>query len=76
LGAVLFYLLEGIPLYNSRYPHEIIKMHINNPIPKIARQVSQEIEEFIYKMLSKDPLLRPDAVEVVNKMELFIKKES
>jgi serine/threonine-protein kinase len=76
LGAVLFYLLEGKPLYKSRNVAEIIKMHTKKPIPNIKRPITSELAQFVYKMLSKNPEIRPDALEVINKMEFFMTKES
>lgn len=72
LGAVLFYLVEGKPLYDSKNPHEIMYMHLNSPVPAIKAKVPEELKKFIYRMLKKDPVYRPNAHEVVEKMRAFL----
>lgn len=72
LGAVSFYLIEGKPLYNSRNPYELMNMHMNFPVPQITEVVPVDLKEFIYRMLGKDPAIRPYANEVVEKMRYFL----
>lgn len=74
LGAVLYYLVEGKPPYDAQNPIEILKMHQKNPIPEITAPIPNDLKSFIKKMLAKKPGERPDAMEVVNKMESFLKQ--
>ena len=74
LGAVLFYLLEGKPLYESKNPIEIMKMHEKEPVPAINAPIPGELKNFIYNMLAKEPGTRPNAKEVADTMKLFINR--
>lgn len=73
LGVVLFFLVEGRPPYDSGNPYQMINMHQTQPIPEIKAPTPQELKNFLYRMLDKRPEKRPDAGEVIAKIENFLK---
>ena len=74
LGAVLYYLVEGKPLYESKNPIEIMKMHQKKPVPEIEEDIPEDLKSFIYIMLAKKPEARPSAQEVLSKMQFFMEQ--
>jgi serine/threonine protein kinase len=74
LGAVLFYLLEGKPIYDSRSHIEILKMHQTSPIPAITEPVTEELKDLINKMVAKKPQDRPAALKVAEKLDILIEQ--
>jgi len=76
LGAVLFFLLEEKPMYDSRNPYEILKMHRDcNQPPEVTKPLPGDLKDFLKRMLDKDPRNRPDATDVVKKMVFIMKTE-
>ncbi len=75
LGAIWFYMLERRPIYDSPNIIDILKMHQECPIPEITASIPQDIMLFIRQMLHKTPSARPDAREVVSRMEYFLSRE-
>lgn len=74
LGAVFYYMIEGKPPFNSTNPYDIIKKHLERPVPEMKTPVPHELKNFIYRMLEKKPENRPDAREVIGMMRQFLKQ--
>lgn len=66
LGCTLYYLLAGSPPYTHFNPMKIIESHLKDPIPSIRetrKDVSEELDALIQRMLAKDPADRHETVE-------------
>jgi serine/threonine-protein kinase len=72
LGIILYFMCSGTPPFIHRNSTEIMKMHPEKPVPEIKEPIPEELKDFIKKMLAKKKGTRPDAREVVNKMESFM----
>ncbi|MHC4187767.1 MAG: serine/threonine-protein kinase, partial [Planctomycetota bacterium] len=65
LGATLYYALTAKPPYTGKDIEEILKKHINQPVPDLAAKLpesSPSLVELIKRMMAKDPEDRPSAV--------------
>lgn len=76
LGVVLFYLLEGNHPYESSNPVELMKMHQEWPVPEVVHNISSDLRNLLYLMLSKDPDSRPDALEVIKQLNNLIQQKN
>ncbi|MGE5341122.1 MAG: serine/threonine-protein kinase [Candidatus Omnitrophota bacterium] len=72
LGAVLFYLLEGRPMYDDKNLVAILKMHQEAPIPPINSPIPKDLKNFITLMLDKDSERRPNAGQVIEQIQYFL----
>ena len=70
LGCTLFKLLAGVPPYRT-LPRDFLskqQAHESAPIPRLTtwrEDVPPALEQFLHKMLAKDPLNRPASAEGV-----------
>ena len=58
LGVILYEIIAGIPPYTGDSPREIMRGHLNDPIPRIESRgpdLPAELERCIYRLLAKDP---------------------
>jgi serine/threonine-protein kinase len=73
LGAVAYYLLAGVDVFDGKSVVEVIGQHLHQaPVPPSARgvQIPAELEATILACLSKDPKNRPQsAAELRQKIE-------
>ncbi len=63
LGVIAYEALSGRPPFDGRTLAEVVCMHLTSdpaPLPTPAR----ELADLVYRMLDKDPSLRPGAIEV------------
>ena len=68
LGCVLFHMLTGEPPYDAESPKEILKAHVDRPIPNAADSVPglpKKIDEVLNSMLSKNPSWRYGSIDEV-----------
>ncbi len=68
LGCVLFHLLTGEPPYDADSPKEILKAHVDRPIPNAADTLPglpKKIDELLHSMLSKNPAWRYATIDEV-----------
>ncbi|MBA3699743.1 MAG: protein kinase [Planctomycetes bacterium] len=68
LGCVLFHLLTGEPPFDAESPKEILKAHLERPIPNAADVVPglpKKIDELLHSMLSKNPAWRYNTIDEV-----------
>lgn len=79
VGAVGYFLLAGVPVFEGRYVMEICHKHINEapqpPSQRAKRTVTPELEGLILECLAKFPEQRPASaavlVEALNNFALF-----
>jgi serine/threonine protein kinase len=67
LGATLYYALTAKPPYLGKNIDEILKKHINDPVPDLTEQLPQcspSLAELLKRMMAKDPEHRPSAADV------------
>ncbi|MBE2247947.1 MAG: serine/threonine protein kinase [Myxococcus sp.] len=74
LGAVFFEMLTGRRVFAPGAPHEVVKMHLDEPPPRVrdfAPSVPQEIDDLVFSMLAKQAHARPsmEAVRAALKAE-------
>lgn len=72
LGCTLFFLLTGEPPYSGRTQFETLLAHSKDPIPRIrntaaGQNLPFELDEFLVRMMAKDPRQRPPDVRAVIK---------
>lgn len=68
LGCVLFHLLTGEPPFDAESPKEILKAHVERPIPNAADAVTglpKKLDEVLHSMLSKNPSWRYGSIDEV-----------
>lgn len=68
LGCVLFHLLTGEPPFDAESPKEILKAHVERPIPNAADSVPglpKKLDEVLHSMLSKNPSWRYGSIDEV-----------
>ena len=66
-GVILFELLAGMPPFLSDNPLEVVSMHLNSVPPALGEvnpsmRYCADLEQFIARLLSKDPTDRPDSM--------------
>ncbi|MHC4187109.1 MAG: serine/threonine-protein kinase [Planctomycetota bacterium] len=67
LGATLYYALTAKPPYTGKVIEDILKKHVNEPVPDLAARLpesSPSLVELVKRMMAKDPEDRPSAVDV------------
>jgi len=68
LGCVLFHLVTGHPPFDDDNPKEILKAHLERPIPNAVDSVPglpKKFDEVLHSMLSKNPAWRYGSIEEV-----------
>jgi serine/threonine protein kinase len=69
LGATLYHLLAGVPVFDSATVIEILQAHVTSPVPSVMSRnvtVSLQTARLLNRMLQKDPAARQrDYVEVL-----------
>lgn len=68
LGCVLFHLITGHPPFDDDNPKEILKAHLERPIPNAADTVTglpKKVDELLHSMLSKNPSWRYGSIDEV-----------
>ncbi|HEX3133817.1 MAG TPA: FHA domain-containing serine/threonine-protein kinase, partial [Planctomycetota bacterium] len=68
LGCVLFHLITGHPPFDDDNPKEILKAHLERPIPNASDTVSglpKKVDELLQSMLSKNPSWRYGSIDEV-----------
>jgi len=67
LGGTLFYALTAKPPYTGTKIEEILKKHLNEPVPDLSKEISDaspSLVELVKRMMAKDPEDRPSATDV------------
>ena len=67
LGATLYHLLTGKPPFHSPSPFEVMRAHIELPVPPIhglRPEVPAGLAQLVERCLAKSPAQRPTALEV------------
>jgi serine/threonine-protein kinase len=67
LGATLYYALTAKPPYPGTKIEEILKKHLNDPVPDLSKEspdVSPSLVELVKRMMAKEPEDRPSAADV------------
>ncbi len=65
LGIVAYFCLAGQAPFDHEESMAIALAHVNDPAPRLPRGVPVEIEEFIFRMMAKDPHQRPASARTV-----------
>jgi serine/threonine-protein kinase len=71
LGAMLYELLTGQPLFDEADPTGLALLHLRQvpaDVREAALDVPPELARFVMRMLAKEPLRRPAAEEVVRQL--------
>ncbi|MGE5183254.1 MAG: serine/threonine-protein kinase [Acidobacteriota bacterium] len=63
LGVIAYEALSGRPPFDGRTLAEVVCMHLTSD-PAPLSTPSRELADLVYRMLDKDPSLRPGAIEV------------
>lgn len=72
LGCVLVELCNLNQPYNDEDIHVVMNKILDDPIPTISNQYTQDVHLLVSQMLVKDAKLRPEASKILNN-KLFIK---
>ncbi|MHC4842921.1 MAG: serine/threonine-protein kinase [Planctomycetota bacterium] len=67
LGATLYYALAAKPPYPGTKIEEILKKHLNDPVPDLSKEsqdYSPSLVELVKRMMAKEPQDRPSAADV------------
>ncbi|MHC4688896.1 MAG: serine/threonine-protein kinase [Planctomycetota bacterium] len=67
LGATLYYALTAKPPYTGKDIEEILKKHIDEPVPNLATlltESSPSLVDLVKRMMAKNPENRPSAADV------------
>ena len=62
MGAVLYEMLAGRPLWHGKSPEELVRQVINAPLPGLSQlggPDAPELGKILERVLSRDPALRP-----------------
>jgi serine/threonine-protein kinase len=59
LGALLYEMLEGRPLYTADDESALIEAHASQPIPTMPSNIPSGVQQLVTQLLSKDPRERP-----------------
>lgn len=68
LGVVLFITLTGRPPFDANTPYELVKMHVESPVPaasKFEPAVPPALDRLLLSMMAKSPQERPQSAELV-----------
>ncbi len=71
LGITLYEMLTGAPPFRYELPELLAKAHIERPVPNPRRALPglcTRVSKLLQSMLSKEPLRRPDAQELVTRL--------
>jgi len=74
-GAVLFTMLTGQPPFGGDIPRDLLRQHLNAPIPRLSqacpgRRFPSSLERLVARMLNKNPAARPQSLaEVISLIE-------
>ena len=69
LGATLYWMLAGAPLFIAKEPGRLISMHLNDRPPNLhgrCPDVPPEVSRVVMRCLEKEPSDRPPSAEVVH----------
>ncbi len=73
LGMIFFTLLTGTPPFIADNPIEVLKMHVEMPLPPIPNSVPIELQNIVKKMCEKDVSSRYQKIEeLVTDLEKMI----
>lgn len=79
LGVVLFEMLTGSVPFYSKDNRDLMKKHINDPIPKIMEyniELPEDLQSLIEKALAKDPAERyPNAASLAQAFSEIVEEE-
>jgi eukaryotic-like serine/threonine-protein kinase len=68
LGAVAYYLLTGVPVFEGR-PIQVIQSHLQaspqTPSVRLGRPLPAKLERLVLECLEKDPNLRPESAKAL-----------
>lgn len=74
-GATIYHALAGEPPYPGTDPQEVMKMHLQRPVPVLMERnpkVTRELSDFVGRLLAKAPDDRPASwEEVMHALEWF-----
>ncbi|HRI53619.1 MAG TPA: serine/threonine-protein kinase, partial [Pseudomonadota bacterium] len=72
LGVILYQCLIGHPPFMASSAGELLSMHLRDqptPLRKLDKTITDEVAEFVQRMLEKEPADRPEMLEVVAQLE-------
>ena len=72
LGIILYQSLIGHPPFMAASAGELLSMHLRDqptPLRKLDKAISEDIADFVHRMLAKEPTDRPEMSEVVAGLE-------
>ena len=72
LGVIFYQLLVGHPPFLAQSAGELLSMHLRDqptPLRKIDPNLPEPVAQLVHRMLSKEPLDRPEMVEVMLELE-------
>jgi len=64
VGAIFFELLSGHPPYDHEDPLEVLRMHVQEPIPPLGSDMPAAFRALCYQLMSKEREARPANAEV------------
>ncbi len=78
LGVIMFELLSGRKPFMAPSDMEILVAHVRGPVPDLPADVPArpELRSLLRQMLSKDPISRPSAVDLVQTLESMRSRET
>ena len=69
LGAVLYFLLSGSPVFEGRSVVEVCCQHLYSAPARLGGTISEELERVVLDCLAKDPAARPaSALELATRL--------
>ena len=75
LGATLWHLLTGRPVFDAPRPRDILHLHVQSPLPDLAGlqpQLPADLVSLITRMLNKNPAHRhPDLLTLASELRRF-----
>jgi hypothetical protein len=74
LGAILFEMVTGRPVFAGETPFAVLEMHRSAPIPDIQaiREVPANLARLIARLLEKEPDRRPEDGELLTKLRMCV----
>ena len=62
VGAVLYHLLGGVPVFDDDDPTEVVRRHVHEPVPRLETlhsELPEALYTWVHACLEKDPNDRP-----------------